>query len=193
MRALAVTLALVALVAVATAPAAAQSPVGDITEDCEGVIGSVQCGAQYVWGSVTGWIEDRRADGEPDSQDIAAELKSDFNSNSADWVDWANDHTSIESPEDYAVIEVEIRGQTDETIYLITESNNSEFTSAEVVDDTSQSIDWVVRLEGRAARDAPEVLSNLYDKYVTEGKQVNGSYAAGVAGKYGDYITITNA
>ena len=171
--------------AAATVPATAAAQSDD--EDGRSVGETVRAIIAGVRGRVNSAVE--RGLGErTDSETAATDAKEEFNPNSGEWVAYINDHASLDG--DVQVVSLEFLPKPEEepddttTVYLVSDHDGDQYTSAEIVDATSREVDEEVRLESIAADHASEEIETAYEEFVTEDKPPSDEHLAYLAGKY---------
>ena len=174
-----------ATAAAATVPATAAAQSDD--EEDRSVADTVQAIIAGVRGRVNSAVE--RGLGErTDSETAATDTKEAFNPNSDEWVGYINEHASLDG--DVQVVSLEFvpkpEAEPDDTttVYLVSDHDGDQYTSAEIVDDTSREIDEEVRLESIAADNAAAEIETAYEEFVTEDKAPSDEHLAYLAGKY---------
>jgi hypothetical protein len=188
------TLAVLALLAGAAAPAAANhdstteetgiadSLFGTSDSDDDGLVGQAQRVVGGFYGAATGGLDRALYESpfgpEPDSAEQNAEdTMQAFNDHSGDFVDYANDR-NVSGGE---VVQITF-DQTDasETIYLVAEYNQSsdQYDSAQMVNTTDRSVDETVTVSGMAADNAAAEIKAFHSEFVADNEDVTTSWLA---------------
>lgn len=180
-----------ALVAQATvAPAAAQSddgPLGgmfDAAADSEGLnaLEAIRDGllgrATDAWAGVTS---------EKTASDYATALQAEFNNNSAEYQSWANNHTTADTSLDVLEVTVTQDGES-ETLYLTADVVDGAYRNASIVATTDREPDESCELEGNAARNAADELSEFRERFIAGGENVTNGYLTSMGSRYGGNV-----
>ena len=184
-----------ATAAAATVPATAAAQSDD--EDDRSIGEQIRAVIAGVRGKIDSQYE-RRLGERTDSETAATDAKEAFNPNSDEWVAYINEHASLDG--DVQVVSIEFVPKPEEepddttTVYLVSDHDGEQYTSAEIVDDTSREIDEEVRLESIAADNASAEIETAYEKFVTEDEPPSDEHLAYLAGKYrfgSNHITST--
>lgn len=204
MNRISITLALMLILSVFTAPVIAQSD----SEDCglfDGVTSDCDDSSIFesIWGiasAYSGLMDRKLAEfgiGAPDDstpQDALDHIQTEFNSDSDQWVDWVNENYSQSVYESESMtVEVTFKDDGESaTKYLIADFDaDGDITSAEVVDDTSNTVEEEVVIRGLAVDAAQEEYDEFSLHKVKSGQTPDLAYIANKATKYCSYINLT--
>jgi len=123
-----------------------------------------------------------------DAETAANNTKKEFNAHSDEWVDYINEHASLDGTTQ--VVELvyvpnpESEPSDTHTDYLVANYDGEEYMSAEIVDETDREVDETVRLESIAATEADDELATAYEEFVSQGEPPSDRHLAYLAGKY---------
>lgn len=147
---------------------------GDVLETLRGIRDGF---AGRASDTVAGFTADDSA------SDLAGEFKTEFNTHSADFENYANDRATADTSLD--VLKLKFK-QDDETasVYLTTDVSDGNFTNTQVVDTTDRTVDETCTLEGAAARNAADELDTFHDDYVSGNDNVTAEYLSTQASRY---------
>jgi hypothetical protein len=148
-----------------------------------GVSGDWSSGA-LVDGLTDGIIQRIRAN-HSGAETNALETKGEFNDHSGDWVTYANDRNL--GGLGHQVLEATfVQDGERYTVYLVSDYDDGaeKYTSAEIVDSTTRTVDHEVRLESIAAENADEELQTLHDEYIGPGETIDAEHVQYLTGRY---------
>lgn len=123
-----------------------------------------------------------------DAETAATNAADEFNANSDEWVEYINEHASLDGT--IQVVSLEFVPKPEEepddtaTRYLVADHDGDKYTSAEIVTETDREIDEEVRLESIAAENAAEEIETAYEKFVEPGEPPSASHLSYLGGKY---------
>ncbi|RLM32618.1 hypothetical protein [Haloarcula sp. Atlit-120R] len=189
-RTLALLLATLLVVQASVAPVAAQSDEGAIdgmfsaAEEStvlntlegirDGVLGRISDG-------VAGATDDRTAG------DMAADLQTEYNDNSAAYESWSNNRTTADTSLD--VLELTIsQDDESETLYLTSDVVDGSYTNTTMRNSTDRTVDESCEIEGNAARNAADELGEFREDYVADDGNVTTDYLASMGSRYGSNV-----
>jgi len=127
-----------------------------------------------------------------ESDEIAAELREQFNDHSDEFRAWINDRDLGGSQREVFELEIAADGESS-TLYLVADydTDDDAYASAEVLDaetfddEYDTEPDETARLESTAAREAPAELERFYEEFVEPDEDVSSSYITELTTKYG--------
>jgi hypothetical protein len=188
------TLAVLALLAGAAAPAAANhdattqdegladSLFGTSDSNDTGLVGQAQRVASGLYGAASGTVDRALYEApfgpEPDSAEANADdTMQAFNEHSSDFVAYANDR-NVSGGE---VVQITFdQRDAEETIYLVAEYNQTsdQYDSAQMVNTTDRTVDETVTVSGMAADNAAEEIEAFHSEFVESNADVTTSWLA---------------
>lgn len=126
---------------------------------------------------------------QPTAASEARDVQSYFNQHNQSFIDYANNRSAGGTSYDVWKLTFKQDGES-ETVYLVADYNTSsnEYTSAEIVNSTSRSVDETVTLDGYAAANAQEELEHFHQEFVTTDTAVTKDYESHLASKYAGHV-----
>jgi len=189
-RTVAVVLAWLLVAQASVAPAAAQSDSGPIdgmfaAAEESTVLNTLEGLRDGFLGrasdAVAGATDDRTA------SDMAADLQTEFNDNSASYESWANNRTTADTSLD--VLELTVtQDDSSETLYLTSDVVDGDYTNTTMRNSTDRTVDESCEIEGNAARNAADELGDFREDVVGADGNVTNDYLASMGSRYGGNV-----
>ena len=189
-NALTIALAVLLVAQAAVGPAAGQSESGPLDSAFSAaeestVLNSLEGLRDGIFGrisdSVAGATDDRTA------ADMATDLQTEYNDNSAAYERWMNNRTTADTSLD--VLELTIsQDDSSETLYLTADVVDGSYTNTTMRNSTDRTVDESCELEGNAARNAADELGEFREDFVTEDTNVTNDYLTSMASRYGGNV-----
>ncbi|ELZ96591.1 hypothetical protein [Haloferax sulfurifontis] len=131
-----------------------------------------------------------------DARQCALDIQSEFNANNETYIAYANER--IVANTDYDTVRIRCETDTDDgdngqTVFFVADINQTtgNVTSAEIVNETSRSVDKRVTLSGLAAEEGPDDLVDFREEYVETNTTPEGAFGRRMAGKYAGHVEGT--
>lgn len=138
---------------------------------------------------------------ETEAEQAAQDLQDEYNNNSAVYEDWANDHAPVNEDHDVLQIDVELDDET-ETVYLVADvvendDGDLQYANSEIVSELpdDRDVDETVTLEGMAAENVGDELSDLRESHISEGEELSSDdpELVRLGAKYGGDVSTSIA
>jgi hypothetical protein len=152
-------------------------------EDPLGAASKFSAWGQGVAANVGAWA------GDPDRtpSECASDLTTEYNEHNATYEEYVNSRTKAEETRDVVRIDCqqdEDGETTTETVYLVADVQDGNYTNSRIVDSTDRTVDERVLLTGVATEDAPDDLETFRTEYAADDETPPPAYRGRMTGKY---------